>query len=132
MLLTLVTPQKKLIIDEEVEYVSVPGHRGELTIYSGHSPLVTTLDIGVLEYTKKGSNEIHKFSISWGYCEVAGDKVKVLAESAENSKILDYDRVEESIRKSEAALSSGELNPEEIENYLDKIRKAEVRKSIKK
>ena len=131
MLLTLVTPQKKLIINEEVEYVSVPGFRGELTIYTGHSPLVTTLDIGVLEYVKKGSSEKLKHSISWGYCEVAGDKVKVLAESAESKETLDFERVEKSIKASEQAIDSGELDPEQIEKYLNKLRKAEVRKSIK-
>ena len=89
MLLSIVTPQKKLIVDQEVEEVLVPGHKGELTILTGHAPLITTLGIGLLKFKSKSSSEYQKYTIGWGYCEIAGDKVKVLAETAEHSEAID-------------------------------------------
>ena len=48
--LNLVTPEKKLVTDLEVEEVIVPGFKGQLDILPGHAPLMTTLGTGVLRY----------------------------------------------------------------------------------
>ena len=48
MLLTLVTPEKSLITDLEVERVVVPGSGGEMEVLPNHAPLVTTLREGIL------------------------------------------------------------------------------------
>ncbi len=63
--LTLVTPNKKFFEDKEVEDVLVPGFVGELNILPGHSPLITTLNPGVMKYREKGSSEYKSFAISW-------------------------------------------------------------------
>ena len=46
--LTLVTPEKKLLTDVEIEEIIVPAFRGELNILPGHAPLMSTLGIGLL------------------------------------------------------------------------------------
>jgi len=109
MLLSIVTPQKKLIVDHEVDEVSIPGHKGELTILPGHSPLITTLNIGVLKFRSKGSNAFLKYAVCWGYCEMVGNVIKVLAETAEPSDAIDKARAQKSLEESEKRLSDGKL-----------------------
>ena len=70
MQLTLVTPEKKLITDLEIDEIIVPGHNGQLDILPGHAPLLTTLQEGVLQYREKGTSEKKGVAVSWGYCEV--------------------------------------------------------------
>ena len=128
MLLSIVTPQKKLIVDQEVEEVSIPGHKGQLTVLAGHAPLITTLGIGILKFKTKGAPTFQKYAICWGYCEIAGDAIKVLAETAEHSDLVDKERAKKSLASSEKMLSeSKDLSQEETDKYLSKIKKAQMR-----
>ena len=130
MKFTLVTPEKKYVEDLEVEEVIVPGHRGELNILEGHSPLVTTLSTGILRYKTKDSGDFVKAVVSWGYCEVGAGKVLVLAETVDTKDKIDLARVEESLRTSEEKLHSGDLNPDGVIKYQRKIKRALARKDL--
>lgn len=78
--LNLVTPEKKVAVDLEVEEVIVPGNRGELTILPGHAPIMTTLEPGPLKFKAKGKADFQTMSVSWGYCQVSTEAINVLAE----------------------------------------------------
>ena len=93
--LNLVTPEKKLVADQELEEVTVPAFVGELHILPGHAPLMTTLEPGILKYKLKGSPEFVKIAISWGYCQVSTESVNVLAESAVSADEIDLKVVKE-------------------------------------
>ncbi len=82
MKLTLLTPEKKIVMSQEVEEVLVPGHNGELHILPGHAPLMTLLSTGILRWRLKGTTEMNKIVVSWGYCEVNPEGVIVLAETS--------------------------------------------------
>lgn len=89
--LTLLTPKKKLLIDEKVSEIKVAAHRGELTILPGHAPLITTLSCGMLVY-KTTDDKTQKAMLSWGYLEVLDSDVNILAEEIKTSD-QDDDRV---------------------------------------
>lgn len=127
--LTVVTPEKKLVTDVEVEDVFVPANRGELNILPGHAPLMTTLSTGVVQFRRKGSNTLEKVAVSWGYCEVANDVVNILAETAETPAEIDLSRAEEAFKKSEKAMS-GDVGGDELEKYRMKRERALVRISV--
>jgi F-type H+-transporting ATPase subunit epsilon len=128
--LTLVTPEKKLLTDVEVEEVFVPGYRGELNILPGHAPLMTTLSTGLLKYRLKGSSELKPIIVSWGYCEVNPDGVLVLAETAERPEDVDQDRALAAWKLATERLDSGELDPANIEKFRRKRERAELRRSF--
>lgn len=90
--LTLVTPEKKLLAEAEVEEIFVPGYRGELNILPGHAPLMTTLSTGIVKYRLKSTSELKSVIVSWGYCEVNPQGVVVLAETAERPEDIDEER----------------------------------------
>lgn len=127
--LTVVTPEKKLVTDIEVEDLLVPGQRGELNILTGHAPLMTTLSTGVVQFKRKGSATTERIAVSWGYCEVANDVVNVLAETAETPTEIDLPRAEASFKSSEKALS-GDVGGDEMEEYRLKRDRALVRISV--
>ena len=127
--LNLVTPEKKVLIDHDVEEVVVPGHLGQLDILPGHAPLLTTLNAGVLEYKEPGASERKSVVLSWGYCEVNPKGVHVLAETAETAEELDQDRAEEALKRSEAKLKEG-LTVGETIKYQRKLSRARARLEI--
>ena len=128
MILTVVTPTKNLVQDIPVDSVQVVANRGELDILPGHSPLVTTLETGVLQYKEVGVNKVQKAAISWGYLEVFNNKVSVLAETAETAEEIDLQRANISLEKSVQASQ----NTEDMMKYLRKAQRAEVRIAVAK
>lgn len=75
--LTVVTRERKFI-EVDVDEVVLPASDGEIGVLPGHTPLLTTLRIGVLRY--RAGSTVERIVISWGFAEVLPDRVIVLAE----------------------------------------------------
>ncbi len=127
LMFSLVTPEKKVITDMEVEELLVPAYKGQLNILPGHAPLMTTLSVGVLCYREKGSSTWESVAISWGYCEVSPKGVVVLAETAETKEEIDKDRAIEALKKAQKALMDPDLEPDQIKKFQRKIERAQAR-----
>ena len=125
--LNVVTPEKKLVTELEIDEVIVPSFRGELDILPGHAPLMTTLGTGVLRYRAKGSTKYEKSVVSWGYCEVFPHGVIVLAEVAESVSEIDRARAEAGLKKAETALLDPLLESDQIEMMRRKIERNQAR-----
>lgn len=124
---SLVTPEKKLITDLEVEEVIVPGHRGELDILTGHAPMVTTLGVGVLRYRRKGSQTFEAAAIGWGYAEVGSQGLNVLAEMAETKEEIDKERAKIALEEAKKRLTDPDLEANQMKKFRRQIEKAQVR-----
>jgi F-type H+-transporting ATPase subunit epsilon len=121
--LNLVTPEKRLVQDLEVEEVIVPAFKGQLDILPGHAPLMTTLGTGVLKYRAKGSTSYVSVVVSWGYAQVNPRGLVILAETAESLEEIDRVRAEAALKKAQAQLMEPILEPDQIE----KAQRAEAR-----
>ena len=131
--LEIVTPHRT-ILNELVDSVIVPGIEGEMGILKEHVPLLTILDSGVLSYTIK--EKTLSIAVHWGYAQVDGNSVRVLAELAETSDEIDLDRAKEAENKAKKVLSSSNKN-EDSENednrqikYENKLKRSIVRQRL--
>ena len=95
--LEVVTPHRTVLI-EDVDSVTLPGIEGELGILPEHIPLLTTLDTGLMSYTRSGNKQV--IAVHWGYAQVEGNSVRVLAELAETAEEIDLQRAKEAEKKS--------------------------------
>jgi F-type H+-transporting ATPase subunit epsilon len=89
--LEVVTPERRLM-SEVVDEVVLPGSEGYLGVLPGHTPLLTSLGIGLIMY-RRGSVR-RQLAIAWGFAEVLPDRVSVLAEIAERAEEIDRDRAQ--------------------------------------
>lgn len=121
--MTLVTPEKKIIVDQEIDEVTVPGYAGELNILPGHAPLITTLGTGVLRYKLKGQEEV-KMAISWGYCQVNPLGVNILADYAEAPTELRMEELKKALAENEKKLGEQTLTDEEWAQAQREVEKA--------
>lgn len=124
--LSILTPEKRLLADEQIEEVIVPGDRGQLDVLPGHAPLVSTLAAGVLRYRLKGESAFKSLAVSWGYMEVHPEGVVVLAEEAELPEDVDRALSEAALKKAQHALAQLIPDPEEIEKYQRDIERAQA------
>lgn len=99
--LEVVTPERLIVSDEVTEFMA-PGSEGYFGVLPGHVPFITTLKIGELTYWK-GRDERH-LAVTWGYAEVRGDKVIVLAETAERAEEIDAERAQRARERAERRL----------------------------
>ncbi len=102
LLLQIVTPDR-LIVNEQVDEVEIPGTEGYFGVLPGHTPLLASLAVGELWY-RKGQEKIY-LSLAFGFCEVLPDRVTILATLAERAEEIDVARAEEAKRRAEARLA---------------------------
>jgi F-type H+-transporting ATPase subunit epsilon len=108
--LIIVTPERQLL-RETVAEVTLPGAGGCLGILPGHAPLITELGIGELTYRAKSASGPVDLAIISGFAEVLGDRVTVLAETAERPEEIDVARAEEAKKRAEQRLASAANDP---------------------
>ena len=117
--LDIITPTRTLVNDE-VDEVTAPGSEGEFGVLPGHAPFLTTLQAGELSY-RKGA-ETRYLSIIWGFADVHGDKVVVLAEKAETAEEIDVDRAEAARHRAQERLATAreDVDRERAEKSLER------------
>jgi F-type H+-transporting ATPase subunit epsilon len=84
--LDLVTPAQRLF-SGECDEVRAPGIEGGFGVRPGHTPFLTALGGGVLTYVVGGVE--HHYALAGGFCEVAENRVTVLADYAEPARSID-------------------------------------------
>jgi F-type H+-transporting ATPase subunit epsilon len=100
--LQIVTPDR-LIVQEQVDEVEIPGSEGYFGVLPGHTPLLASLAVGELWY-RKGQEKFY-LSLAFGFAEVLPDRVTILARLAERAEDIDVDRAELARRRAEERLS---------------------------
>jgi F-type H+-transporting ATPase subunit epsilon len=100
--LEIVTAERQVLLDENVDMVVAPSVDGEVGILPHHAPLITVLEIGELR-VKKGSDE-QSIVIAGGFMEVLNDKVTILADAAEHSEEVDLAAAEQARTRAEESL----------------------------
>ena len=90
--LEIVTPER-VVYSGQVTSLQVPGSEGSFGVLTGHTPLLTSLQIGALRFAEEGGGEV-QMAVSGGFTEVGREQVTVLAETAERAEGLDVQRAE--------------------------------------
>lgn len=122
---------ERIVVSEEVDYVSAPAVDGVVGILPKHQPMLTALTIGELRY-KKGSEET-AFAIGGGFMEVRPDKVTVLADAAESADEIDEARAEAARKRAQELMSQKvETSSTAVQAVLleQSIRRAELRLKV--
>jgi F-type H+-transporting ATPase subunit epsilon len=101
--LEIVTPQRK-VFSEDVDFLVAPGADGELGILPGHTPLITSLNVGIMRVEQDGKK--FRIVVSGGFMEVRNSKVTVLATAAERTEEIDVARAEAAKKRAEERLVS--------------------------
>lgn len=102
--LEIVTPFRK-VFSEPVSAIVAPGEEGYFGVLPGHTPLLTSLQIGYLKVEQ--GERVTYFSISGGFAEVLPNGVKIFAETAEAAAEIDVKRAEEAKERATKRLQEG-------------------------
>lgn len=94
---------ERLLVNETVDEVEIPGSEGYFGVLPGHTPLLAMLGAAELWYRK--GQEKHYFVIVLGFAEVQPDRVIILSQVAERVEEIDLARAEASKKRAEERLA---------------------------
>ena len=122
-----IVSQDRVVFSGDADLVILPGGAGELGVLPNHSPLLTTLQYGIITVRSKGVEDQY-FTVAGGIAEVQPDQVTVLADAAESVDEIDAERAENARRRAEEALRTG--IPKDTDEYL-RLRAALLRSTLR-
>ena len=99
----LVSPAR-LLFSGDVASVTIPGTEGEMGIYPGHSPVLTTLRPGVVTVTRDGG-AAERIFVKGGMAEVNPQGLTLLAEVAIPMAEVTADVMAKQIKDAEQTLA---------------------------
>ncbi len=127
LLLEIVTPER-VIFNDKVEEVTVPGSEGEFGVLIGHASLLSSVKFGELNFTK--GNKKTYYAVNTGYAEVTAQKVTILVETAEQSGMIDKDRAKRAKELAEQKLARLTKEDPDYDREKAALERAEIRIKI--
>ena len=119
----VITPDK-VVWDADTEELILPSSTGQLGILTGHAPLLTALDIGVMRL--KTGSKWTSIVLMEGFAEVEKDTVTVLCNGAEEADSIDATTAQADLEKTILLVEEAATKKEKIEATIE-LRKAKAR-----
>ena len=123
MLLEIVTAER-VVYSEDVSLLVAPGIDGELGILPRHAPLLTLLRPGEIRVVKDDEESL--MAVSGGFLEVIGNKVTILADTAERVDEIDVQRAEEALQRARDRVAAGSTEMD-LERAIASMRRSQAR-----
>src|SRR3989338_9730747 len=110
--LKVITP-RKIVIDRQVDSVTVPTAEGEITILPHHAHLFSLLVEGIVKIKSTGNED--DLAIGGGHLETNGETVTVLVSRAYGQNEIDKDLTEKAVEEAKHILSKSTDEKERAE-----------------
>ena len=127
LLLTIVTPEKTILTDHPVDFVTTPAEGGEMGVLPGHAPQVAQLREGIMHYRDGHHKEV--FAVLNGFAEIYRDRVLVLAEAAELAKEVSEERARQAYQQAKQTLAMRGADMD-LDEATASLRRAAVRMKV--
>jgi F-type H+-transporting ATPase subunit epsilon len=114
----------RTVWDANAEEVILPSSTGQLGILTGHIPLLTALDIGVMRV--RIDKEWIPIVLLGGFAEVDNNKITILVNGAEETGDIDINSAQKNLEEPTSKLADAISNKDKIE-ITQNIRKARAR-----
>ncbi|HEX7729243.1 MAG TPA: ATP synthase F1 subunit epsilon [Terracidiphilus sp.] len=125
----LVTPER-VLFERMADSVELPSKTGYMEVLYGHAPLLAELGAG--DVTLNGANGSERYNVSWGFVEVLGDRVTILANDALKPSEIDLPRAEKQLAHGQDEWNQAGESEEAYDEALRIIAEAEAKISSAK
>lgn len=123
----LATPTR-LVVTAEADEVVAPSVEGYFGVWPGHAPFLTSLGSGEVAY--RTGREEHCLAVHGGFAEVGGDRVIILADTAERPEEIDVARAQRARERAEQRLAGKTGDETDYARALAALNRAHVRLQI--
>ena len=120
---------ERIVYQDDVSMVIAPGIDGQMGILPRHAALITALTEGELIIHKEGQEDVN-LAIGGGFLEVSGNKVTILADSAERAQEIDEARAAAARKQAEEAMKVKRSDAAEFAKAEAALRRSLVRLKV--
>ncbi len=113
----------KTVWNSEAEEVILPSTTGQLGILSGHAPLLSALDTGVMR-VRPGKDWV-AIALMGGFAEIENDEVTILVNGAERGDKIDKEAARTAYTEAEARLT-------QVQNSENRQEKIQATRNLKR
>ena len=99
-----VIASNKTVWEDAADEVILPSTTGQLGILSGHAPLLSALDIGVMQVRPQSKKEWLPIALMGGFAEVDNDEVTILVNGGDLGNDIDLKDAESAYEDAEQRL----------------------------
>jgi F-type H+-transporting ATPase subunit epsilon len=121
----LVTPDR-ILVDQTVDAVEVPGKNGYFEVLYGHAPLLSEIGAGEVRL-HGGESGDQRYSVARGFVEVLPDRVTILAESAQKPEEIDTGAAQEQLQHGHELWNEAGEDPEKYTHANEVMAEAEAK-----
>ena len=114
----------RTVWDANAEEVILPSSTGQLGILTGHIPLLTALDIGVMRV--RIDKDWVPIVLMGGFAEIDNNKITILVNGAEETIDIDISLAQKNLEEATAKLTQA-VSTKDIIEATQNIRKARAR-----
>lgn len=93
----------KTVWDSQAEEVILPSTTGQLGVLSGHAPMLTALDTGVMRV--RANKDWVAIALMGGFAEVDQDEVTILVNGAERGDAINQEEARTAFTEAQAKLN---------------------------
>ena len=105
----IVSPEKVIFSDENVQEVILPSYEGEMGILKDHIPIISFLRPGIVKILKSSEN-VNSFFVQDGIIEFYNNNLTILSSKIINIKNLNKEKIDQLITETEKILNDEKLN----------------------
>lgn len=113
----------KTVWDSEAEEVILPSTTGQLGVLSGHAPMLSALDTGVMR-VRPGKDWV-AIALMGGFAEIENNQVTILVNGAERGDKIDKEAARTAYTEAESRLS-------QVQNSENRQEKIQAVKNVKR
>ena len=105
----IISPEKVIFSDENVQEVVLPSYEGEMGILKDHISIISFLRPGIVKILKSSEN-INSFFVQDGIIEFYNNNLTILSSKIINIKNLNKEKIDQLITETEKILNDEKLN----------------------
>lgn len=121
----LVTPER-ILVDQTVDAVEVPGRNGYFEVLYGHAPLLSALGAGEVRlHGSEGGDQ--RYSVARGFVEVLPERVTILAETAQRPEEIDTTAAQQQLQRGQQLWNAAGEDPNKYAHANEVVAEAEAR-----
>ena len=105
----IVSPEKVIFSDENVQETVLPSYEGEMGILKDHIPIISFLRPGIVKILKSSEN-VNSFFVQDGIIEFYNNNLTILSNKIINIKNLNKEKIDQLITETEKFLNDEKLN----------------------
>ncbi|MFO5441575.1 MAG: ATP synthase F1 subunit epsilon [Dolichospermum sp.] len=118
----VIAPDKTVWYSEADEVV-LPSTTGQLGVLSGHAPMLTALEVGVMRLRANKNANWQAIALLGGFAEVDEDEVTILVNGAERGDTIKLEEARTAFNKAQTTLSQVKPDDRQAQIQATKVLK---------